>query len=525
MSIKRIHHPVPSLDSTIIGELDDARGLALFRGIPYATVEKRWTHSQTRHSLDSPYDATNFGPRCVQTVRSSLVTTGAVDPETGDDEFKCLNLNVTVFRDVLYGNKQELLPVMVWIHGGAFTHGANSVSRYRPELLCELAKEFGNQVVIVQINYRLGPLGYAATKDFEAEQDADSPSLGNFGLYDQRNALEWVQAHISDFGGDPDNVTAFGVSAGSASIHHHILSGSPLFDRAILMSGTAPNLGPVPLEMLEMVWKGFVKSSGVKEDDPVKRLEKLRALEPMDVLNKYSPAALASVADGKFLPKNWSMYEKQDPTRCKSIILGDSRVEGIIFDSSIARADLASFRKLVESVLSGSEATRFYEVFGFATDTAEMPDDEFRDAMRFLMSVMMFQYPNLEVAATYPEAYLYHFEEPSPFPGATLGLPYHGMCAFYLHQTVIDNDLVSEGGKATAREMGRIWSGFAHGKQPWEVWASNQKFMRFGPHGSALHSTGDDQTRSYAYLEQDWLKEHFEQVKTIVGGVLNGLKK
>lgn len=117
----KISQHVPSLQSEIIGEYDDDHGLCYFRGIPYATVNKRWTHSQTRHSLESPFDATKFGPRCVQEEGAVLVSGGTHDPTPGDDEFECLNLNITVPKECLSrladGRTVKKLPVMFWIHG------------------------------------------------------------------------------------------------------------------------------------------------------------------------------------------------------------------------------------------------------------------------------------------------------------------------------------------------------------------------------------------------------------------------
>jgi carboxylesterase type B len=113
-----IEHYLPSLRAEIIGDTDEDAGLALFRGIPFASVEKRWTHSRTRHTLESPFDATNFGPRCVQGSGDVLVSGGVNDPVPGDDEFECLNLNVAVPKESLDDrNRNSLLPVMVWIHG------------------------------------------------------------------------------------------------------------------------------------------------------------------------------------------------------------------------------------------------------------------------------------------------------------------------------------------------------------------------------------------------------------------------
>jgi carboxylesterase type B len=100
-------------------------------------------------------------------------------------------------------------------------------------------------IVPVQVGYRLGPLGFAASEDPASENNQavstdyghndglSLPRTGNYGFVDQRNALEWVRYHIYDFGGDPSNVTAFGISAGSASVHYHILTGAPLFDRLL----------------------------------------------------------------------------------------------------------------------------------------------------------------------------------------------------------------------------------------------------------------------------------------------------
>jgi carboxylesterase type B len=117
----KINHPLRTLGAEIIGELDEDAGLALFRGIPYASVEKRWTHSRTTHSLPSPFDATEYGPRCVQGEGPVLVSGGVTDPVPGDDEFKCLNLNIAVPKGSLPVSNADsatrLLPVMFWIHG------------------------------------------------------------------------------------------------------------------------------------------------------------------------------------------------------------------------------------------------------------------------------------------------------------------------------------------------------------------------------------------------------------------------
>ena len=176
-----------------------------------------------------------------------------------------LNLIVVFFPAYIFHS------LLLMTQRGGFKNGSNSAARYQPQILSTVAKEAGQSVVIVQIQYRLGPFGFCASEDLATEHastssDSDNKSpdyFGNFGMVDQRNAFEWVQNHIHDFGGDPSNVTAFGLSAGSGSLHMHILGGDPLFDRAILMSGSAPMMGPLPLETFQAKWNILCQKSEI----------------------------------------------------------------------------------------------------------------------------------------------------------------------------------------------------------------------------------------------------------------------
>jgi carboxylesterase type B len=403
---------------------------------------------------------------------------------------------------------------------GAFNYGANSVARYRPVKLSLLAKAQGNPVIIVQIQYRLGPLGFAACNDFLSAQPSlpsSNPSaelepnstLGNFGLVDQIHALEWVRDHIHDFGGDATNVTAFGVSAGSASIHHHILTGSPLFDRAILMSGSAPTLGPLPLELYEQAWQNFLVRSGRFEDltTPEERLEKARILTPQKLIHNYTSAPMGPMADGVLLPRSWPYDEIQKPTRCKEIIIGDTKIEAIIMDGLINSISQEKLQEMVHTSMKDGDG--FLRAFGIDLDMAQAA---YRDAMRCFLSVGMFQYPNVLVAKNFPgKVYFYHFDEPSPYPGPTLGLPYHGQCALFVYQNGNTGYPVSA--RTTAENMGKIWTAFASGKTtPWEEYEVAHKFMRLGPNGeSSLQSWETDRVREYKWLE--WVDENFESLK------------
>ncbi|XP_049853089.1 juvenile hormone esterase-like [Schistocerca gregaria] len=137
----------------------------------------------------------------------------------------CLFLNV--YTDTMAADVAQPRPVMVWLHGGAFAIGSGSRFMYGPDYLA------ARGVLLVTLNYRLGPFGFLSTADAEAP--------GNMGLKDQALALGWVRDNIAAFGGDPHNVTIFGESAGAASVHLHMLSPASrgLFSRAISQSGSA----------------------------------------------------------------------------------------------------------------------------------------------------------------------------------------------------------------------------------------------------------------------------------------------
>jgi len=165
------------------------------------------------------------------------------------------------------------LPVMVWIHGGFFTTGAGSWLVYNGRSLCE-----GGDVVVVTLNYRLGLLGFLNLNEVTKGR---IPATGNEGLLDQVLALEWVRDNISRFGGDPDNVTIFGESAGAMSIG--TLLAMPrargLFHRAILQSGAAHHVKPP--EQAERVAETFLDIVDARADE----IDKLRALSEQQIVS------------------------------------------------------------------------------------------------------------------------------------------------------------------------------------------------------------------------------------------------
>jgi para-nitrobenzyl esterase len=187
-------------------------GIERFLGIPYARPplgDRRWQPPQRAPRWEGCLEATAFGPACVQnTPQLSKTYTLPADLATSED---CLTLNIWAPSEV------HAAPVMVWIHGGSLVIGSASEPMYDGAALA------ARGIVVVSINYRLGVFGWLAHPGLSAEQSGRS---GNYGLLDQICALEWVRDNIAAFGGNPDNVTVAGESAGALSALY--LMASPL---------------------------------------------------------------------------------------------------------------------------------------------------------------------------------------------------------------------------------------------------------------------------------------------------------
>ena len=205
-----------------------------FRGIRYGRAERWRPPREVEAAPDGAVvDAREFGPRCVQRG-SSDAGGGALSLLLGNMEMSedCLFLNVYTRRDAVGPGRgaDAGLPVMVFIHGGTYSSGESN--EYDGSFLAA-GSEGRRPVVLVDFNYRLNVFGFAAV------DGADGELLANCGIMDQQLALRWVKRHIRHFGGDPENVTVFGQSAGANSILSHLVieSSFALYERAIIQSG------------------------------------------------------------------------------------------------------------------------------------------------------------------------------------------------------------------------------------------------------------------------------------------------
>lgn len=207
--------------------------VAVFRGVPFAAPpigELRWRPPEPPAPWTGVRSAATFSKSCVQELRRSLLPWTEEFMLRNDVDEDCLALNVWLPRSALQ-ERAAPLPVLVYVHGGAFSSGSGEVALYDGEALTRRG------IIVITVNYRLGPLGFFCHPELSAE--SPQQSCGNYGLLDQIGALAWVQRNIASFGGDPGNVTVSGQSAGATSVHH--LTQSPLakglFHRAIAQSG------------------------------------------------------------------------------------------------------------------------------------------------------------------------------------------------------------------------------------------------------------------------------------------------
>lgn len=255
--------PVPTGFGLVAGT--EVAGSCAWKGIPFAAPpvgELRWKAPREPSAWNDVLEAAAYVPQCAQQDISGIL--GGSGEVVGSED--CLYLNVWRPR------KEGTYPVMVWIHGGALIIGSGTMSTYSGE---ELAREKG--VVVVTINYRLGPFGFLSLPGL-SEEDPQGSS-GNYGLLDQVQALQWIEDNIAAFGGDPDNVTIFGESAGGWSVCNLLACplAQGLFDKAIIQSGACT--ATMTEEEGFAHGRKYARKAGCEGNDPVSCMRRMSAAE------------------------------------------------------------------------------------------------------------------------------------------------------------------------------------------------------------------------------------------------------
>lgn len=277
--------PVLQVEGGLIQGINSAaKGVTVFKGIPYAAPPVdtlRWRVPQPVIPWEGVKVADTFGKIAWQDDLSKLDLFGKEFyaegmPEMSED---CLYLNVWAPSKTV-GDKDAKLPVAVWIHGGAFRHGFS----YEKSMDGDAWAKEG--VILVTIAYRVGLLGFFGN-DMLAKEPGSENRCGNYGIYDQYAALKWVNENIASFGGDPNNVTIFGQSAGARSVQTLVstILARPYISKAIMQSGGGISVSQQKntLSFMDIRKAGneFCEWAGYET------LEQLRAVSPQDLRQKY----------------------------------------------------------------------------------------------------------------------------------------------------------------------------------------------------------------------------------------------
>ncbi|MGH7814779.1 MAG: carboxylesterase/lipase family protein [Candidatus Binataceae bacterium] len=444
---------VQTADGPVMGTVTDT--ISTFLGIPYAAPpvgKLRWMPPQPHAPWTTPRDATHYSKECPQSGSS-----------WSED---CLYLNIAVPTSALEPGASPV-PVMFWIHGGAFV-GGSGVGGDPTKLITT------GDVIVVKINYRLGALGFLAHSALSAESPYGAS--GNYGIMDQQFALKWVKRNIAAFGGDPGNVTIWGGSAGGVSVFSNLVS--PLakgrFRRAIVESGSYATILP-SLASAESNGIAFANAVGC----PDQTAACLRSVPAATLVKKVG---VISGLDGEFLTPNVDGYvlpESIDAALADGHFNRVPVIDGTAHDEY--RIYVAELFDLASHPMTSSQYNAYLNTyFGGSAPTvlaecplADYPSPDLAFATVITDLVFSCQAHDADLSmAKYVRTRVYEFaDENAPTTLPPVSFPYgayHGSEARYLFGSLPSNFTPEQ--FALSAVMLRDWTSFARDGNPNENW-------------------------------------------------------
>ncbi|KAG0309286.1 hypothetical protein BGZ98_003888 [Dissophora globulifera] len=483
--------------------------VAKFLNIPYATVSSRWRSATKASAWTGIRDCSALGPACPQPANDSPLANLTNDPTTAAalasiqySEKDCLNMNIYAPLEHL-SKAQTLIPVMVWIHGGGFLSGSNALPKYDGTNFVARSIQLGRPVILVSINYRLNYLGMMSSpelvQDVRSATTGDSSgSVGNWGLLDQKMALEWVREHIHVFGGNASDVTAFGESAGATSIAYHmtILEHHGLFQRAILQSGVTTTMAAGRAEaegqryfdqLCRYHFKLELESGQILSgDEKLARLKAIPATELVKAGDKGRIGMFVPTIDDVLIHDDVRVTVN-DPARydpgLRAVMIGDCRDEGVVFVPTIGAKTIKQWDKFRSRYCPpGKDALQEFDaIYGGPpktdTDARRISADVLRDAVfvypNHATSVALMRVRDLGNTITDDrgvdnlELVRFHFDRPLKMLGdmgfQSLGA-YHGSELLFVFGSDSSQLMMTADERALSQKMMDLWILFAWGE-------------------------------------------------------------
>jgi para-nitrobenzyl esterase len=467
-----------------------------YLGIPYAEApvgDLRWRAPRPRARWSGVLDATAFGRHCPQPG-------SALDPAASED---CLFLNVYVPRGDGRPDGASVgtapgpragRPVMVWIHGGGNTGGTGE--SYDPTPLGETGG-----VVVVTLNYRLGPFGFLAHPALRADGDA----AGNLGVMDQQQALRWVRANVDRFGGDPGNVTLAGESSGGLDTLTHLVSplSAGLMHRVIVQSG-AYGLDTPSLASSEALGAAFATRLGCVDQSAAC----LRSTSTVDVLASAAGGASynRSTVDGRVLPETQLAALRAGRINRVTVLQGANSHEGRFFLPPTLTADGYRTVLALIAAATGKSLDRIHAAYPLGASPFEAASAAYGDAAYACSASAVNKLLSLRVPT-----YGYEFDDAGASPlGAT-----HSAELRYLFNLSFGG--IPAGGPGSlpapsqelARTMRVYWTSFARSGDPtsggvpgWRPYADGRVQLLGAPSPSGASAANYDVRHNCAFWNQ-----------------------
>jgi para-nitrobenzyl esterase len=483
-------------------------GAAEFLGIPYAqppTGDRRWREPVPVQPWKDERDASSFGAPCAQPV---LGDWNRRDAESGKEDCLFLNVMTPVWP------MKERLPVMFWLHGGANEGGSASSPLYKDGTLV------GHGVVLVTVNYRLGVFGFFAHPGLTRE--SAHKASGNYGLMDQLAALRWVRENIAKFGGDPENITAFGQSAGAQDAGLLMTSAlaKGLFQKVILESSSALNPNIPSLSVSEE--RGQRAAALLKApsgEDAIKYLRGLTVGELLKGLGVHDPAQPSFVGpnvDGWVLPRLPAEVFAAGQQMPIPMMIGTTTRE---FGMEGGPDEV---RKMIQEV-SGDLAPKGLQLYGLADGGQGTTDPLYGPVGNQWLADFIFRCPVSTQAewhnAVKHPTYQYQFEHAIPGQEAqgavhSADLPY--VFGYYPKHGNISGKF-GEMDFKLAELIESYWTNFAKRSNPngeglpnWPEYDGSQAYIEFTQDGTVVAQTGGLR-RAQCDFHRELLKQRLSQ--------------